>query len=397
MKIIKLLNQIFALTVVLTLATPAFCMTQMNGIASYNRFGQEQFLVAVYSDRTQAEPAEILKSDANKALELRIVDDRIFPRRFQRMWIEGLAINCSDSELEKHASNMADFSNMLNVQLRAGDLFRVERDSAAAVTVLLNGTRLGQINDASFFDLLLRSWIGSVPLSAELQESLRSKGDDLRALRDRFASIKPAAERVEAVAAAIAERDQVAKAAPAVKAKPVPAKAPAPAPAVAVNADQETEAGTPADTAATRVANTTPAPAAPAPATSRTQPEPVEVMTALDTDTVVLPASAETAVSAAGILMEQRYISQLTRWTQRFAKYPKRALRRNQEGTVQITVTVNRHGALTDVQLAEASKHEWLNDAAKEAVESASPFPPMPTDLVDDEFQFTVPVVFKLF
>ncbi len=387
MKIKKLLNQITWLTVVLVWATPGFCATQMNGIASYNRFGQEQFLVAVFSDRAGIDSAEMLKSDGSKALELRIVDDRIFPRRFQRMWIEGLAINCSDSELENHASNMADFSNMLNVQLRAGDLFRVERDSVESMTVFLNGTRLGGISNGKFFDLLLRSWIGSVPLSAELQESLQSKGEGLNALRDRFASINPAPERVEAVAAAIADRDQIAKTSPAARAAPVagPVKA-----ASAAVADSGTKASPPAGpTQNTAAIASTAAP--------RPQAEPVEVITSLDTDTVVLPASAETAVSAASVLMEQRYISQLTRWTQRFAKYPKRALRRNQEGTVQVTVTVNRHGSLTDVQLAEASRHEWLNDAAKDAVESASPFPPMPTDLVDDEFQFTVPVVFKLF
>lgn len=373
-------------------AGPALGATEMNALASYKRFGQEQFIVGVFSELGKADETAILKSSGSKALELRIVDDRIFPRRFQRMWIEGLAINCSDGELEKHASSMANFSNMLNVQLRAGDIFRIERTAPDSTVVKLNGTPLGKIEDGAFFDLLLRSWIGAVPLSAELKESLQAEGDTFQSLRGRFASITPSSERSDAVASAIAARDQtVAKAPSPTQKKPSAPATPEPgAEAVAV-ADAGNAAQIPKP-----LASVSPSPGTPASPASKSSEVP-EGMTVLDNDTVVLPASAETAVSAAGILLEQRYISQLTKWTQRFAKYPKRALRRNQEGTVQVTVTLNRNGALTDVQLAEESRHQWLNEAAKEAVESASPFPPMPAELVDDEFQFTMPVVFKLF
>ena len=113
-------------------------------------------------------------------------------------------------------------------------------------------------------------------------------------------------------------------------------------------------------------------------------------------DSVLLSADTEVTVSAANILIEQRYISSLIRRTQSFAKYPRVALKRRHEGTVRLTVTLSPAGKVLDIEYEEKARYDTLNEAAQLAITSADPFPPLPPEIVESQFQFSVPIVFRL-
>lgn len=51
-------------------------------------------------------------------------------------------------------------------------------------------------------------------------------------------------------------------------------------------------------------------------------------------------------------------------------KYPERARRRHQEGTVYLVVTIDSEGFVTEVTLKESSGHPVLDESAKDAVTS---------------------------
>lgn len=379
----------------------------LNGVAVYSRFGQEQFMAGLYVPRLTTQETAILQSGNPGVMELRIIDDRIFPRRFQRMWVEGIAINARDQELENFAPLMADFSNMLNIQLRRGDIFRIERTPAKTVLVQLNDTSLGELSDPLFFDLLLRSWVGPVPLSSDFKAALLVAGNIGTEPFQRFLALTPPDERKEQVANALLERRKVSSdttpkssvtektpseagtaTAAAGAASALPA---APAPIVPDAPGSATDNTKTPD-------STTALPDADAPAEPAPKPPVADVGSSPEDkdESVLLSAETEVTVSASDILIEQRYISSLIRRTQSFAKYPRIALKRNQEGTVRLTVTLSPTGSLLNIEFEEESRYDSLNKAAREAIESANPFPPMPPELMESQFQFSVPIVFSI-
>jgi len=352
---------------------------QLNGMAVHSQLSKEQFIAAVYAETPTSVARDLLTAENNKVMELRVLEENLFARRFQRMWIEGIAINAGTMEMEKFAQPLADFSNLLRLKLTTGDTLRIERLEQEKMTrVSLNGQVLGTIGNARFFDLLLRTWVGPVPLSSEFKDSLLVAGKVPSDLIARFNSITPSSARVAEVITLL---------------QPPVSRPAEPRPSV-------TDTGKPAASESSAPAAEEPTAVTVAPTPPPAPPPPEELLTAeaLFNDDALLDEeqNGAYAFTAENLLSEQIYIAKLAKWTSNFVKYPRSALRGQQEGTVRLTVTLRRDGRILDVQLLERSEYETLNKAATRAVKSASPYPAVPEEINGEQFLFTVPVVFKL-
>lgn len=356
----------------------------LNGMALHVQLSKEQFIAALYLTTPTSNARDALTKEEDKAMELRILTDDLYARRFQRMWIEGIAINAGATEMERHAQNLANFSNLLKIKLVKGDILRIERSAAKnTTTVILNRQTLDTIADAHFFDLLLRTWLGPVPLSSEFKESLLGGGTVKPELAERFADISPTSARIAEIATLLKGTKLPEPARQAPPAPPAVApEIPTPPPAVAVVPEPQAEE---------------PQPEVEQP---QTPPEPEKLLTeaSLFNDEEILSDEEEDGFSftAENLLSEQIYIAKLTKWTTNFVNYPRNALRNEHQGTVRLTVTLSRDGRVRDVQILEKSEHETLNKAAVKAVRSASPYPAVPDTIKGDRFLFTVPVVFRM-
>lgn len=377
------------------MASSLHASPKLNGIAVHNQLSEDQFIAAVFSETQTNEARSLLLNNEEKVMEIRVLTDTLYARRFKRMWIEGIAINAGAVELEKHAQHLADFSNLLRVKMKAGDILRIERLSGTGTRVTINGYELGIIPSEAFFDLLLRTWVGPVPLSSSFKQNLLAGGNVADELQQRFRSTSPSPERVAAVTTALeaamqaeSESEETSTEEPA---------APA-ADSVAKNEDKK-KSGPRADNK--------PAPAPrqdkPAPQKVADKPKEKEKNTGLITEEALFAEESifsdddeDFSFTAEGLLSEQVYIAKLTKWTSSFVSYPRAALKNDQEGTVRITVTIRRNGRVKDVQFLEKSEHDQLNRAAAKAVKSASPYPAVPDTIAGDVFLFTVPVVFRL-
>jgi len=76
--------------------------------------------------------------------------------------------------------------------------------------------------------------------------------------------------------------------------------------------------------------------------------------------------------------------------------YPKQALRRREEGRVQVSFSIDRSGNAYAVKVSETSFSHALDLAAIKAVQSASPFDVPPEALPASSLKFTVPLVYRL-
>lgn len=386
----------------------------LNGVATHTELSQEQFIAGLYTSTLSTERNDILLREEDKRMQVRVTADSITPRRFRRMWIEGMAINSSSSELEKHSENMAAFSNMLRVRLAAGDIFTVDR-TASEVSVIINGTTLGTINDPTFFDLLLRTWIGPVPLSSNFRDSLLKAGETDPDTLARFDATRPTDERIAAIENAIQNRPapatepQVAQvdtssegaspsvARPAISAPGTTAAVVRP-PDLSLaqpqqersqqSSQQQENAGTP--TAPTPRPTATPT-ARPTQVAVAPKPAPSAVR-----DSSVLDEEDDEEFTASSLLQQQLYIAELKRWSNKFTEYPRRALDRNQQGTVRVSVTIDRQGNVKNAEVVEETRYSLLNRGAVDIVEKASPYPAIPDDIAGENFTFSFPIIFQI-
>lgn len=370
--------------------------TVLNGVATYTELGQEQYIAGLYTSNLSKQQKDILIDDNEKEIQVRILADSISSRSFKKMWIEGLAINASSRELEAQSQNMADFTNMLKIRLLRGDIFTVRR-STKDVVVLLNGATVGTINDTKFFDVLIRAWIGPVPLSTEFREALLAGGEMDSKLVTRFQTTQPSAARIAAITAgleaiagnAAAAAPTLAAAAPKTEPKAAPKAAPKPTQAPKIAAPKVVAPKIEAPKPVKKVAKV------------EKPAEPPQLFFG-PSDGALLDSSIfdvtedDVEYTAETLLAQQLFIAKLKKWSQRFIKYPISAQKRGQQGNVRLNVTIDRDGKVKDVEVLEAAKFDVLTIEAQDAVNRATPFPRMPTDIPGELFTFSIPVAFVL-
>lgn len=104
---------------------------------------------------------------------------------------------------------------------------------------------------------------------------------------------------------------------------------------------------------------------------------------------VAAPAPADEGVILAGYA--RRFLEQL----ERHKSYPALSLRRGEEGTVTIRITVAADGRVLDAHPVGEGPSR-LETASLEAVAAAAPFPPLPSGLGGDRVVFNLPVTYRL-
>lgn len=399
------------------IAPIALADSLLNGLATHKELNKEQFIGALYSDNLSSDAAVLFNSSGAKRMELRVITKRLSSRRLNSIWIEGMAINNPTNLLTSQAENMVSFTTFVKRSLKAGDILSI-RGENATTTVTLNGILLGTIESEYFFDMVLRTWVGSVPLSSEFRDNLLTNGEIDSAVLAQYESLQPSdarrqtivkwtqPETLETASAATPVKPAAASLAPAALAPTVIAAKPQVAAPTLASKPQLVKPA-PASTATLAVASE-PAKAdiEPPQATSPTPEAPVPLPEAAN-DAALL-AEEEFAddddfeedngplLTAESLLSRQIYHSELLKWTYKYIRYPKRAANRGQEGSVRVAVVIDREGNVKNVSEVEQSKYSSLNKEAMGAVKRAVPFPSMPDNIEGEEFSFSLPIVFKL-
>lgn len=425
MKTYRLSKKISAFAIIACLSSWTAAEPLLNGLAVSTELGKERFIAALYSDNLSSDANTILNASGERAMELKVTDRRLSARSLNSMWIEGIAINNRAPTLEAQAQNLASLTNMIRKRLVTGDTLRFDAAPGNGTTVTLNGVQLGNIPSDDFFPILLRTWIGSVPLSSDFKTALLGGGDVDGNLEARYRSISPDPARIEVVsswtsptppAPAAGGNTSIAPPPPSVSVRPpAPSLSDLAKPTIEAIREQETPkvavAPAPAET------KPEPKPAAPEPTpepVKPAEPEPVQVAAVeptpkpaesqpaprtpppLNVDDEDEEEEEEVTFSASSLLERQYYVSDSLAAIQRSVSYPRRAVERNQQGVVRLAVTVDRTGNVQNIQAVEESRYKMLNNAAVKAVEKAGPLGKLPDSLGGDSFTFTAPITFRV-
>lgn len=90
------------------------------------------------------------------------------------------------------------------------------------------------------------------------------------------------------------------------------------------------------------------------------------------------------------------YLALVQAWLERHKEYPRRAQLRRIEGTAVLRFVMDRDGKVLSFRLERGSGHAVLDEAVREMVERASPFPPLPPEILQANLELVVPVSFYL-
>ena len=96
--------------------------------------------------------------------------------------------------------------------------------------------------------------------------------------------------------------------------------------------------------------------------------------------------------------LQSQYGKTAHHWLNKHKRYPRRAEYRGDEGTVQVTFVVNRHGEVLSYGLERSSGNTLLDKEALAMIKRAQPLPVFPDELgkVKDTITVVVTIPFKL-
>ncbi len=343
----------------------------LNGMAVHVDLGKEQFIGALYSTPLSDNPDKLLTNTQPMRMVLKIVSpDGVTTRRFSRWWIEGMAINNSAALLTEQADNMVKFDGLFKGRFATNDTIAFISEPGKGVNITINDVLLGNIASDKFFSMLLRTWIGKVPLSSDYKDGILKNGNVSADLKGRFDKIKPSKERTTEVAGWSKIKS-----------------------AADLAAEKEKEVAAAKSSSSSSVDN------AKQLATQKAEQAKAEAAKLAAqkaaTTTVANDDDEKPALTAQTLLARQFYVSDQLKKVYANVRYPKKALEKGQTGSVRLTIVINRQGNLISASIAQASEFESLNEAALEAVNKTT-FSPMPDTITGSTFDFNAPLRFTL-
>lgn len=416
-------------------STTVLANTQLNGLALHQELGKEQFIGSLYTSQSATSVSDVLNTSTERTIELRVLANRYSKRRFNRMWVDGMAVNNPSSTLSSQANNIVRFTKLIKGRkLVAGDRLSITAREGEGTIVSLNSIELGVISDDSFFNLLLKVWIGNVPLSSDFREGLlQGHGKANADLLARFEALQPTSERLEIVRQWRIPTTDIASANTTsdtstdvdtsvnISNKERPRITP---PSITLTAPSSSSRTSDSDIADTSAEEEAPTQVVAEPNTPATSDEQVaserssedefkQEMTAavnqpLDMRKPSLTGDpteeddfeTEEVFTAESLIERQRYVSSLLMNVRknidiRKVVFSNREIRQQISYSIRLDVIVNRQGELQEIIPMQESEKFKFNKVAWDAVTKSFPFKPIPNSMAGQQFEFSIPITFS--
>jgi len=363
------------------------------GVGEYKELSSTYYYGALYSDSLKGDVKLFLDSSSNKKLVMRVVKDKISPRRFYRLWIQTLAINNTESNLNKYEDDILSFTYMLKGSLKRGDEVTIEVESGNTIA-RVNGRNIKTFKKPGFINVVLRGWVGRHPPTSSFKDSLLGvdKSTQQQHLLE-FRSLFPEKDRYKEIDK-WNEKIIVAKVDKKTGGDEIKKDVQIPVPTSLKKVDTDI-------VVSKKIIKSTPKP------TSVKKENSVLIASKIQAKTTSKVTKKKPAVEQEiqnkYTISQLRYLQKanvayyknLIKHAGKYTKYPKRALRYKQSGYVKVSVEIDSSGKVLNAFVLDKSKYSLLNSAALKSTLKASPFPRMPKLISENKFEFTVPFNFK--
>lgn len=351
-------------------ALSSIAEARLVGLAIHQETGRNIYIGALHYDELVPRPDDIVAARGPKVMEYRVVARRTSIRSLMgNVLLQGELATGTPPE-----TSIIEFAGeiMATVQgsLYAGDSLEIRLNKDNSTVASLGGLELARTNKREVSDYFLMGWIGeggpstafrSSILSLDIDSSLMSIYSAHAISDERLAVINSWAEPVEADAPATA-------AAPAVAATS----------SLAANPEQwGTTTLSPSSVSEEFPASPETIPGG---TEQATMAEPVMLASLSPTQEMILPeAEDKTAVVAVDEAIDameysQRlatFNTQILRNVYSHIRYPRAAVRRNIQGSLELDLVVNKQGSVLNINVARSSGHGMLDKSAVKAARQA--------------------------
>jgi hypothetical protein len=127
------------------------------------------YVAGLYVEAKTADPAEIVRPDRMKILEMHFVRS-VGKEKLAEAWTEGFDKNAGDKR-DAVAAGLAKL-NAVMADVKKGDVLGLSYQPGAGVTVTINTNELAVIPGADFQQVLYSIWLGPHPPNVSLREGL---------------------------------------------------------------------------------------------------------------------------------------------------------------------------------------------------------------------------------
>lgn len=146
----------------------------LNGAGMRTKFMVKVYAAGLYLPEKKTALAEILKQDGPRRVTLLMARD-ISSDDFGKAFMDGLRDNVDQAEKAKIVSQVGKFGEVFATLdgLKKGDVLHIDWLPGMGTQVELNGKKLiDKIPDITFYNAILRLWLGDKPVDGVLKRAL---------------------------------------------------------------------------------------------------------------------------------------------------------------------------------------------------------------------------------
>ena len=383
-------KSVFSVLTMLLISSPCFAKYKLQSMSIYSDLNQDYFVAALHTDERDLSN-NVHAYEKKRRIEIRIVSDTMYSRRFSRIWINGSAINSSKSEFYKNKDNLIEFTRCIKGNLKKGDRINIDFNPDIGTSLYINDIFIHTFASQSFFKILLNVLIGDIPLSARIKEDLKitQPSNIPDATLNLYRSLEPTQSRIDdvkkwmAVDVAMlqtgAQEDSAKNIIPEKKLKKTPLQKKETV-KKQVKAESKEKKNI-KQAAPQKIALTRPEPhkisSNNIPNNSKPQISQDEIHT--------LPE-----FTFESLLAERQYQQSVKDKIREKSTFPVVLVNRPEKESIKFTITVNQKGELIDYRQFEKSKHAALNKGAIKLIKKSAPYPHFPKEVQDEQIDMDI-------
>ena len=147
---------------------------KLNGAGMRTKFVIKVYAVGLYLPEKSKALAEILKQEGPRRITLQMARD-VSSEDFGKAFMDGLNDNVDKTEKQKIVAQIGKFGEMFaGVDgLKKGDVLHIDWIPGSGTMCELNGKKLIEnVPDVTFYNALLRIWLGDKPVDRSLKPAL---------------------------------------------------------------------------------------------------------------------------------------------------------------------------------------------------------------------------------
>lgn len=152
---------------------------KLNGVGIRTKFIFKVYVAALYLNEVKSTTQEVLAQSGAKRVNLVMLRD-MSNDDFSQAFMDGLRNNLDINERSKLIKPMITFGQMFSEvpTLKKGDIMTVDWVPGSGVECTYNGKKIGEtINDAAFYNAVLKIWLGNKPADSSLKKKLLNNAE----------------------------------------------------------------------------------------------------------------------------------------------------------------------------------------------------------------------------